>query len=77
MDRHDSHESLEIKAAICKNRGNLNIIVIGFPSKTTHKCQLLDVTIFAHTQKHWTMQGNELTDKNIPMTLYNVIHEFI
>ena len=54
MDGHDSHESLEIKAAVYKNRGNINIIVIGFPSKTTHKCQMLDVTIFAHTQKHWT-----------------------
>src|SRR5260370_12251363 len=77
IDGHDSHECLDIKAAVYRNKGNLTIIVIAFPSKTTHKCQPLDAVIFVQTQAQWSVQCLELTDKNIPMTCYNVIHEFM
>ena len=77
IDGHDSHESLAIKKAIYDNQGDHQFIILCFPSKCTHKLQPLDVAVFNHTQTNWKKRVDQLTDKNIPMTCYNVIHEYM
>ena len=77
IDGHDSHECLTINKAIYDNQGDHKIILLCFPLKCTHKLQPLDVGIFNHTQTTWKEHVDQLTDKNILMTCYNVIHEYM
>jgi hypothetical protein len=77
IDGHDSHECLEIKAAVYRNTAGYVVIVLCFPSKCTHKLQPLDVAIFNHTQTHWKARCDELIDKGVQITRYNVIPEYM
>ena len=55
MDGHDTHEKPEIQHAIYESldSGDLEIVLFCFPSKTTHKCQPLDVLIFVAVERRW------------------------
>ena len=77
IDGHDSHECAAIKKAVYENQRDHKFILFCFPSKCTHKLQPLDVGIFNQTQAVWKDHVEELTDKNIQITQYNVVHEYM
>ena len=55
LDGHDTHEQHELKRVLYEllDRENLEIILFCFPSKTTHKCQPLDVLVFSAVERRW------------------------
>ncbi|PPR04183.1 hypothetical protein CVT24_010776 [Panaeolus cyanescens] len=77
LDGHDSHECDEIKSAIYEHQGDLDVIMIAFPSKSTHKMQPLDVGVLSHVQTGWEKHCDELMRKGVDITRYNVVQEFM
>jgi len=77
IDGHNSHESLEFKSAVYQGQGDADIITMCFPSKCTHKVQLLDVGVFSHTQNAWKCQHDKLLQQNIPVNHYNVVQAYM
>ncbi|KDR76824.1 hypothetical protein GALMADRAFT_39149, partial [Galerina marginata CBS 339.88] len=72
-DGHSSHETPAMQRAAFEH----NIILLAFPSKTTHKTQPLDVGVFGTVQKSWGSLCDRRITEGVPMTRFNVIHEYI
>lgn len=79
MDGHDTHEKPEIQRAIYDSLDNedLEIILLCFPSKTTHKCQPLDVLVFAAVEQRWQEICAEYLKKGKPMNRLTVIPAYV
>src|SRR6266404_511750 len=79
MDRHDTHEKPEIQHAIyeCLDNEDLEIIILCFPSKTTHKCQPLDVLVFSAVEWQWQDICAKYLKKGIPLNRYTVIPAYV
>jgi DDE superfamily endonuclease len=77
MDGHDSHECQAIKAAIYNNQGDHKIILMCFPSKCTYQLQPLDKGVFCHTAQIWKAHVDYLTSTNVPVSRYNLVHEYM
>jgi DDE superfamily endonuclease len=69
MDGHDTHENPHLKHAVydLQDTEGLHIKVICFPSKTTHKCQLLDVLVFSVMERRWQAVCKEYLRQCIPI----------
>lgn len=72
-DGHDSHETVEMQRIAFDN----TIILFAFPSKTTHKTQPLDVSVFSAVQDAWSYRCDKRVAEGITMDRYNVIHEYL
>ncbi|KIJ90310.1 hypothetical protein K443DRAFT_76447, partial [Laccaria amethystina LaAM-08-1] len=72
-DGHDSHETVEMQRIAFDN----GIILFAFPSKTTHKTQPLDVSVFSAVQDAWSYRCDKRVAEGITMDRYNVIHEYL
>lgn len=79
MDGHDTHEKPEIQRAIydCLDKEDLEIILFCFPSKTTHKCQPLDVLVFSAVERQWQRICSEYLENGMPMNRLTVIPAYI
>ena len=79
MDGHDTHEAPALKRAVYKRLDDedLEIIIFCFPSKTTHKCQPLDVVLFAHVERKWQEVCNKCIKDRITINRYNVIPLYV
>ena len=55
MDGYDTHEKPDPQHTIYKHldEEDIEIIIFCLPSKTTHKCQPLDVAVFTQVQQKW------------------------
>ncbi|KIK45040.1 hypothetical protein CY34DRAFT_802009 [Suillus luteus UH-Slu-Lm8-n1] len=73
MDGHNSHETDAIKV-IAYDHG---VIIIAFPSKTTHKLQPLDVGVFSSVQRKWISHCDKRLAEGIKMNRYNFIPEYM
>ena len=72
-DNHNSHETVDMQWVAF----DMNVILIAFPSKTTHKTQPLDVSVFSGVQDQWSYQCDKHVAEGITMSWYNVIHEYL
>ena len=79
MDGHDTHEKHEIQRVIYKQLDdeNLEIILLCFPSKTTHKCQPLDVVVFASVERGWQEVCDRCVKEGKPINRFTLIPEYI
>ena len=79
MDRHDTHEKHDLKCALYGflDREDLEIIVFCFPSKTTHKCQPLDILIFSTVDRKWQEICNTYSKRGEAINHFNVIPVYI
>ena len=79
MDGHDTHEKPEIQRAIydCLDNEDLEIVILCFPSKTTHKCQPLDVLVFSAVERRWQEICADYLEKGKPMNRHTVIPAYI
>ena len=79
MDGHDTHERPEIQRAIydCLDNEDLEIVLLCFPSKTTHKCQPLDVLVFSAVERQWQKICSEYLENGMPMNRLTVIPAYI
>ena len=72
-DGHDSHETDKLKAVAYE----YGIIVLAFPSKTTHKLQPLDVGVFSSLQRKWTAHCGQRVIDGIKINRYNFVPEYM
>ena len=56
---------------------SLEIILFCFPSKTTHKCQPLDVLVFSAVERRWQAACADYATKGIPINRFTVIPAYI
>ena len=79
MDGHDTHEKHDLKHALYGflDREDLEIIVFCFPSKTTHKCQPLDVLIFSTVDYKWQEICDTYSKRGEAINRFNVIPAYI
>ncbi|KAH9015544.1 hypothetical protein EDB85DRAFT_1898662 [Lactarius pseudohatsudake] len=79
MDGHDTHEKPEIRRAIYEslNTEDIEVVVLCFPSKTTHKCQPLDVLIFAAVERRWQDVCMEFLKTGAPINRFTVIPAYL
>ena len=79
MDGHDTHEKPQIQRVIYKqlDEENLEIIILCFPSKTTHKCQPLDVVVFASVERGWQEVCDKCVKEGKPINRFTLIPEYI
>ncbi|KIK99493.1 hypothetical protein PAXRUDRAFT_131932 [Paxillus rubicundulus Ve08.2h10] len=73
VDGHDSHETNSLKAITY----GYGIIIIGFPLKTTHKTQPLDVGIFSSVSRKWTSHCGQHIVEGIKIDHYNFIPKYM
>lgn len=73
VDGHDSHETDMIKTVAYE----YDIIVLAFPSKTTHKLQPLDVGVFSSVQRRWTAHCGQRIIEGVKIDRYNFIPEYM
>ncbi|KAJ2919050.1 hypothetical protein MD484_g1314, partial [Candolleomyces efflorescens] len=76
-DGHGSHESFELKQYIYEQGLDEEVVIIGLPSKTTHKTQPLDAVVFTHIQTKWQDHCETSAIKRRSIDRYNVIHEYM
>ena len=69
VDGHNTHEKPEIQKVIydCLNNEDLEIVLLCFPSKTTHKCQPLDVLVFSAVERQWQRICSKYLENGMPM----------
>lgn len=69
MDGHNTHEKPKIQRAIYEllDAEDLEVVIMCFPSKTTHKCQPLDVLIFSAIEQWWQNVCADFLKKGFPM----------
>jgi DDE superfamily endonuclease len=79
MDGHDTHEQPTVKRAIYEVLDNedIEIILFCFPSKTTHRCQPLDVLVFSAIERRWQAICSDYLKKGIPINRFSVIQAYI
>jgi hypothetical protein len=56
---------------------DLEVILFCFPSKTTHKCQPLDVLVFSAVEHRWQAACTDHVVKGIPINRFTVIPAYI
>jgi hypothetical protein len=79
LDGHDTHEQHELKRVLYEflDQEDLEIILFCFPSKTTHKCQPLDVLVFSAVERRWQAACADHAAKGIPINRFTVIPAYI
>jgi len=79
LDGHDTHEQHKLKCVLYKflDQEDLEIILFYFPSKTTHKCQPLDVLIFAVVKCRWQATCADQAVRSILINRFTVIPTYI
>ena len=79
LDGHDTHEQHELKRVLYEflDQEDLEIIIFCFPSKTTHKCQPLDVLVFSAVERRWQAACADHATKGIPINRFTVIPTYI
>ena len=73
LSGHESHETNIFKSVAYKH----GIIAHAFPSKTTHKMQLLNVGAFSVLQHTWMKHCDKILANGVEVTHYNFIHEYM
>ena len=73
LDGHESHETTALRKLAVDN----DIIMFGFPSKTTHKLQPLDVVVFSAVQRAWSSHCEEQLAHGVTIDRYNMIHAYL
>lgn len=76
-DGHESHENDDLEAAAfaAAEAHGCELIIIGLPSKTTHKTQPLDVVVLSHVQRKWGDHCASAAIKKRSIDRFNVIQE--
>jgi len=79
LDGHDTHEQHELKRVLYEflDQEDLEIILFCFPSKTTHKCQPLNVLVFSAVKRRWQAACADHAVKGIPINQFTVIPAYI
>ena len=79
LDGHDTYEQHELKRVVYEllDREDLEVILFCFPSKTTHKCQPLDVLVFSAVERRWQAACADYATKGIPINRFTVIPAYI
>jgi hypothetical protein len=79
MDGHSTHECHEFQRAIYDllDEQDVEIILLCFPSKTTHKLQPLDVLIFAAVQRAWRRSCDEAIKSGTMINRSSIIPIYI
>lgn len=79
MDEHDTHKRLKIQCAIydCLDNKDLKIVLLCYPSKTTHKCQPLNVLVFSAVEQQWQKICSKYLKNGMPMNRLTVIPAYI
>ena len=73
FDGHHSHNTPDMLSAAFDN----NILLYCLPPKTTHKLQLLDVTIFGPLPSAWAKHAQQRASEHNPITHDTVVHEYM
>jgi hypothetical protein len=79
LDGHDTHEQHELKHVLYKllDQENLEVILFCFPSKTTHKCQPLDVVVFSAVERRWQAVCADHATRGVSIDRFTVIPTYI
>jgi hypothetical protein len=79
MGGHNTHETLELQHVVYKqlDEEDLEIIIVCFPSKYTHKCQPLDVVVFLGVEHKWQGVCDRHLQAGIPINCITVIPAYI
>ena len=79
LDGHDTHEQHELKCVLYEflDQEDLEIILFCFPSKTTHKCQPLDVLVFSAVERGWQAACADSAARGTPINRFTVIPTYI
>ena len=79
MDGHDTHENAELKRVVydLQDTEAVKVEIFCFPSKTTHKCQPLDVLIFSAIQRKWQAVCKDYLRQGMPMNRFTVIPAYV
>ncbi|KAH9953855.1 hypothetical protein BC827DRAFT_1159041 [Russula dissimulans] len=79
MDGHDTHENHDLKrvAYDLLDTEGVHIEIFCFPSKTTHKCQPLDVLIFSAVNCKWQAVCRQYLKQRIPINRFTVIPAYL
>jgi hypothetical protein len=79
LDSHDTHKQHELKHVLYKllDQENLEVILFCFPSKTTHKCQPLDVVVFSAVERRWQAACTDHATRGISIDWFTVIPTYI
>ena len=79
MDGHETHETPELQRVIYKHLDgeDLEIIIFCFPSKTTHKCQPLDVVILSSVERKWQDVCDQCVKDHVTVNRFNVIPLYV
>jgi hypothetical protein len=79
LDGHDTHEQHELKHMLYEllDQENLEVILFCFPSKTTHKCQPLDVVVFSAVERRWQAACTDHVTRGISIDRFTVIPTYI
>jgi hypothetical protein len=79
MDGHSTHEQPELLRRVYKflDTENLEIILLCFPSKTTHKTQPLDVLVFSAIERRWQDICTASVKNGNPINRYTVIPTYV
>ena len=75
MDGHETHETPELQQVIYKHLDgkDLEIIIFCFLSKTTHKCQPLDVVVLSLVEWKWQDICDQCVKDHVTVSCFNVI----
>src|SRR5712675_3509517 len=73
VDGHSSYETDEIREIGLAN----GIIIIGFPSKCTHKLQPLDINVFSSLGRKWVAHCGDRIYQGVGIDRYNMIQEYM
>jgi hypothetical protein len=79
LDGHDTHEQHKLKCVLYNflNQEDLKIILFCFPSKTTYKCQPLDMLVFSAVELRWQAACVDQATRGIPINRFTVIPTYI
>ena len=79
LDGHDTHEQHKLKHVLYNflDQEDLEIILFCFPSKTTHKCQPLNMLVFSAVECRWQAACADHATKGIPINQFTVIPTYI
>lgn len=81
MDGHESHESLNLKRVVYRHlrdsENPVEVIILCFPSKCTHKMQPLDVGVFSVVGRQWRKHCDERAIMKKKINRFSIIPEYI
>ena len=73
LDGHNSHETRRIKHTAFDH----NVIIIVLPSKTTHKLQPLNISVFSSVQRKWSRHCDKRLAEGVHINHFNFIPEYL